>query len=93
MYNMPVQRIIAQETRNKPTFQPSLLELERHLKTNPKQFPKKQGKLSKCRAASLVRYDGVAWRMVFTLDEKERIVYVLALGTHDKAYSAAEKRV
>jgi mRNA-degrading endonuclease RelE of RelBE toxin-antitoxin system len=85
-YSKQVAKIIAKESHGGSTFEPSLVELENELKTNPKQYPKKKGKLAHCRAASLIRFDGVVWRMVFTLDEVTRIVRVLSLGTHDEAY-------
>ena len=44
------------------------------------------------RAANL-RFRGAAWRLVFTLDDECRIVTVLALGPHDRAYTEAERRL
>jgi hypothetical protein len=35
---------------------------------------------------------GVAWRAVFTLDESQMLVQVIALGPHDDAYRDAARR-
>jgi mRNA-degrading endonuclease RelE of RelBE toxin-antitoxin system len=69
-----------------------LRELTEELQTNPKQFPKKQGKLKNRRAADLRFGDGVAWRAVFEIDEAARVVYVTALEKHDEAYRSAKRR-
>ncbi|HEX3671229.1 MAG TPA: hypothetical protein VHT92_05935 [Candidatus Cybelea sp.] len=61
------------------------------LEENPKQFQKKKGRLRNARAADLA-FQGVTHRAVFTLDEKAREVFVLALDPHDVAYQAATKR-
>jgi mRNA-degrading endonuclease RelE of RelBE toxin-antitoxin system len=66
--------------------------LLRALETNPKQFPKKHGKLGTVRAADVRFRDGVVWRAVFSLDEATRTVLVQALGPHDTAYADAERR-
>ncbi len=76
-----------------PAFRPILAELVASLKHDPKQYPKKSGKLADARAASL-RYRGRAsWRAVFRLDEADRSVLVLSLGPHDDAYDAAKRRM
>lgn len=75
-----------------PAFRPKLAHLVAELKRDPKQFPKKSGKLANARAASL-RYRGrESWRAVFRLDEAERSVYVMSLAPHDDAYDAAKRR-
>jgi hypothetical protein len=66
--------------------------LSDQLASNPKQFPKKSGKLATMRAAEIRFADGVVWRAVFELSESERVVRVLALGPHDEAYEAAQRR-
>jgi hypothetical protein len=63
------------------------------LETNPKQFPKKKGKLKDARAADVSFADGVTWRAVFTLVEDTRIVKVLSLAPHDVAYDEAKGRL
>jgi mRNA-degrading endonuclease RelE of RelBE toxin-antitoxin system len=76
-----------------PTFRPTLAHLVAELKRDPKQFPKKSGKLANARAASL-RYRGrESWRAVFRLDEANRTVFVMSLGPHDDAYADAERRM
>ena len=72
-------------------LRPSLEELFAQLKTDPKQFPLKSGKLKGHRAARL-RFAGNQWRCVFRVRETERIVEVQALGPHDAAYEEAERR-
>lgn len=62
------------------------------LETQPQIFPKKQGKLKSCRAASL-KVGSNAWRLIFRIKEKQNEVEILALGPHDDAYDAAERRV
>ena len=75
------------------TFRPSIGHLVRELKVNPKQFPKKTGKLKAARAAPIKFADGIEWRAVFTLNEDERIVRVIALDPHDTAYETAIGRI
>jgi mRNA-degrading endonuclease RelE of RelBE toxin-antitoxin system len=76
-----------------PAFRPTLAHLVAELQRDPKQFPKKSGKLANARAASL-RYRGrESWRAVFRLDEAKRVVFVMSLGPHDAAYAAAERRM
>jgi hypothetical protein len=75
------------------SFRPTIGELISALETDPKQFPKKRGKLKDARAADAKFADGVTWRAVFTVDESLREVYVLSLDPHDAAYAAAEKRI
>jgi hypothetical protein len=74
-------------------FRPSIGALIDTLETNPKQFPKKKGKLKDCRAAEVIYADGVVWRAVFTLDERAHSVFVIALDPHDRAYENAAKRL
>jgi mRNA-degrading endonuclease RelE of RelBE toxin-antitoxin system len=62
------------------------------LKRDPKRFPKKSGPLQAARAVKL-RFRGAAWRAVFTLDEDLRVVTVLSLGPHDRAYTEAQRRL
>jgi hypothetical protein len=62
------------------------------LETNPKQYPKKQGKLKEARAADL-KLGNISYRAVFTLDEAARIVSVLSCDAHDDAYWLATKRI
>jgi mRNA-degrading endonuclease RelE of RelBE toxin-antitoxin system len=85
-------KIVAKYDPMDPTFRPTLGELVDALSSDPKQFEKKRGKLARCRAADLTFADGVAWRAVFELDESTRTVRVLALGTHDDAYTDAVRR-
>lgn len=75
------------------TFRPTIGELVRELKVNPKQFPKKTGKLKTARAAPVKFADGIEWRAVFTLNEDARIVRVIALDPHDTAYGTAINRI
>jgi hypothetical protein len=63
----------------------------RALRANPKQFPKKKGRLAGVRAAPL-KFESVAYRAVFTLDEAARAVFVLALDSHDREYRQAARR-
>lgn len=74
-----------------PDFSPTLTELIEKLETNPKQFPKKRGKLRHARAAGL-KFRAVSFRAVFVLDEEARTVSVLSLDKHDVAYAKAEHR-
>ena len=73
-------------------FSPSLRELIDALSANPKQFPRKKGKLKDARAAGL-KFEKVTFRAVFTLDEAARLVLVLSLDPHDVAYDRATRRV
>jgi len=62
------------------------------LRHDPKQYPKKSGPLQNVRAAR-VRFRGrEAWRAVFIVHEKARLVNVLSLGPHDRAYDDAVRR-
>lgn len=83
---------IAQYGLGSNIFRPTLAVVFRALETNPKQFPKKRGKLGGVRAAELRFRDGVVWRAVFSLDEVTRTVLVQALGPHDTAYADAARR-
>lgn len=74
-------------------FRPTIGELVAALEYNPKQFPKKHGKLKDARAADVTFGDGIVWRAVFTLDEEARLVKVLSLGPHDEAYEDAKRRI
>jgi hypothetical protein len=62
------------------------------LETNPKQFSKKHGKLKSARAAPL-QYGGAAYRVLFTLDEGQRELRILACDLHDRAYAKATRRI
>jgi len=73
-------------------FRPSIAELHEALATDPKQFPKKRGALSRFRAAPVSYADGITWRAVFVIHEKLRRVRWLSLGPHDDAYRDAERR-
>ncbi len=76
-----------------PAFVPTIRELIAALATDPKQFPKKSGKLREGRAAHVRFADGVEWVAVYTIDEDKRSVRVLSFGPHDRAYTDAEKRI
>lgn len=86
-----VAKTIAQHARD-DAFRPSLAELLAQIERDPKGFPKKKGSLRDYRAASLRFADGVSWRAVFAIDDKERTVFLLALAPHDRAYRDAETR-
>jgi mRNA-degrading endonuclease RelE of RelBE toxin-antitoxin system len=74
-------------------FRPTITWLINALRSDPKQFLKKRGDLKTARAASLTFTNGIAWRVVFTLDEKARVVHVIAFAAHDEAYSDAKRRI
>ncbi|MBC5809376.1 MAG: type II toxin-antitoxin system RelE/ParE family toxin [Candidatus Eremiobacteraeota bacterium] len=74
-------------------FRPSIGKLIDNLAINPKQYPKKQGKLKTARAAPLHYSDGVTWRAVYIVDDAARTVFVIALGPHDTAYQQAVRRI
>jgi mRNA-degrading endonuclease RelE of RelBE toxin-antitoxin system len=74
-----------------PSFSPTLGELISALEANPKQFPKKKGKLNGARAADL-GFKGVTFRAVFVLEERSRTVFILSLDKHDVAYRNAVTR-
>jgi hypothetical protein len=59
-----------------PNFTPSLRELFTALRANPKQFPKKKGKLKDTRAADLRRHN-VTFRAVFIIEDKRSMGYTL----------------
>ena len=92
-HNQVAKTIVLHGGIDSPTFRPSIGQLVSDLQTNPKQFPKKSGKLKTARAAPLKFADGIVWRAVFILDENAHIVRVIALGTHDDAYADASKRM
>jgi hypothetical protein len=73
-------------------FRPTIGNLIDDLERDPKRHPKKNGKLAGTRAASLTFADGIAWRAVFTVDERSRVVRIIALGPHDEAYKNALRR-
>jgi hypothetical protein len=73
-------------------FRPRLSELFEQLATDPKRFSKKAGLLQNVRAARLILQPGVAWRAVFTIDDSQMLVRVIALGPHDDAYRDATRR-
>jgi mRNA-degrading endonuclease RelE of RelBE toxin-antitoxin system len=62
------------------------------LAEEPYKFPKKQGKLKSCRALYL-KVKGNAWRLIFRIIDARDLVEILAIGSHDDAYSSAEKRL
>lgn len=62
------------------------------LTEEPYKFPKKKGKLKSCRALNLT-VKGNTWRSIFRILEARDAVEILAVGLHDAAYSAAERRV
>lgn len=90
-FHREVAKLIAKHG-NDNDVRPALGELWRALESDPKQFAKKRGALRGARAADITYADGVAWRAVFTLDEAERVVKVLALDPHDVAHEAAARR-
>lgn len=68
-----VGKLVAKIGLEDRRFCPTLRELVDALKANPKQFPKKKGKLKDARAAEL-SFKGVTFRAVFTLNEGTREV-------------------
>ena len=91
-FHPQVLRDIAEYGLQNRDFRPTLSALNIELRRNPKQFPKKSGRLKSVRAAPL-RYRGrQSWRAVFVLDERAREVLVLSLGPHDHAYEVAVRR-
>jgi mRNA-degrading endonuclease RelE of RelBE toxin-antitoxin system len=82
---------VVEKLGDDPRFRPPLDAIFESLKTDPKQYPTKIGKLKNHRAAPL-RFGVVSWRCVFRIDEPARVVYVQALAKHDVAYEDAEKR-
>ena len=76
-----------------PLFRPTIGSIIEALKTDPKQYGKKKGPLKDARAADLRYNDGVTYRAVFTINEAEHVVDVLALDPHDKAYQVATNRL
>ena len=83
-------RVAARMGLESKDFTPALVEIITALERNPKQFPKKTGSLSHVRAAS-TKYRGSAWRIPFVLHEDERVVVILAIAKHDKAYRDASR--
>ncbi len=75
-----------------PNFTPTLADLIGELERDPKQFPKKKGQLQGTRAAEL-KYYNVVYRADFTLDEAARLVFIVSLEPHDKAYEKAKRRL
>jgi mRNA-degrading endonuclease YafQ of YafQ-DinJ toxin-antitoxin module len=76
-----------------PAFVPTIRDLKNALASDPKQYPKKSGKLKDARAAHVRFADGVEWVAVYEISETKRSVRVLSLGPHDRAYGDAEKRI
>jgi mRNA-degrading endonuclease RelE of RelBE toxin-antitoxin system len=74
-------------------FRPPIGALVDELERDPKRNPKKSGRLSAARAASLRFADGIAWRLVYTIDEQNRVVTIAGLGPHDVAYADAIRRL
>lgn len=91
-FHREVAKLVAFHGLESDDFRPTIAALITALRTDPKQFPKKKGKLKERRAASIKFADGVAWRAVFSVDDATGIVRVLALGPHDEAYAKAERR-
>ncbi len=87
-----MRRIIDGYGLENQQFKPALAQLLAALKRDPKRFPKKSGSLDAARSAKL-RFRGAAWRAVFTLDEERRVVTILSLAPHDRAYAEAERRL
>lgn len=75
-----------------PDFTPTLRELITELESNPKQFPKKDGKLRMARAAKL-RYRNVPYRAVFVINEDSRTVRIVCLEPRATVYKKAERRI
>jgi hypothetical protein len=70
-YRLRLHRDVAfvvEKLGDDPRFRPPLDEIFESLKTDPKQYPTKRGKLKDHRAASL-RFGVVSWRCVFRIDE------------------------
>jgi len=84
--------VVAHYGYDNARFRPTIRDLVDELKTRPKQFPKKRGKLKEARAAALRFNDGTAWRAVFTVDERSRVVRILSIESHDAAYRSARRR-
>jgi len=76
-----------------PLFRQTIGAIIEALKTDPKQYGKKKGTLKDARAADLRYNDGITYRAVFTIDEGEHAVDVLALDPYDKAYQVASNRI
>lgn len=74
-------------------FRPSLNAALDELEIDPKRYPKKQGRLRAARALPLRYSQSVVWRMVYTIDERARVVRIVGLGPHDRAYEEAERRI
>jgi mRNA-degrading endonuclease RelE of RelBE toxin-antitoxin system len=74
--------------RHDEDFCPTIEEVIAELKRDPKQFPKKHGRLEGIRAAPL-RYRNAPWRIPYLIDEEQRIVTVITIDKHDAAYRAA----
>lgn len=92
MLHREVGKALVDYCVTRPGFGATWNDLRAKLETDPKQFPKKRGKLQLARAASL-RHGGVVFRGVFIVREHDRIVRVLALDPHDKAYENAVRRL
>jgi mRNA-degrading endonuclease RelE of RelBE toxin-antitoxin system len=73
-------------------FRPPIAEILAFLETDPKRFAKKKGKLSNLRSVRLRYADGIAWRLVFLVDDEAMAVYIFSFATHDVAYAEAERR-
>jgi mRNA-degrading endonuclease RelE of RelBE toxin-antitoxin system len=87
-----VKKLATEIGLDSPRFSPTLLKLIETLEANPKQFPKKKGKLQHVRAARL-KFEGVIYRAVFVLDEMAHKVLVVAIDPHDLAYKKASRRL
>ena len=87
-----VQKVVALHGQDSEIFRPTIGQLIDALKSNPKQFPKKNGPLKDARAADLRFANGIVWRAVFTVYEADRTVKLL-LARHDDAYNEAMRRI
>lgn len=74
-------------------FRPQIRALVELLEADPKRYPKKSGRLKRCRSAAITVDNGVVWRAVFVVKEREREVRIIALGPHDRAYKDAGRRL
>lgn len=88
-----VEKIVAKYGVDSDVFRPKIEDLIDALGADPKQFPKKKGRLRDARAADVRFADGITWRAVFVVDENTMTVKMLSLAPHDVAYAEAERRV
>ena len=93
VFHRKVSAIVRQYGVSSTSLRPTLERLFETLRSDPKQYPLKKGKLHACRAAGLRFNKTTAWRRVFDIDEAARTVRVLSLGEHDSAYDEAQRRI